>query len=34
MGVFLTFLFTASVKFQVVQMDMITVRTIINGLCR
>ena len=33
MGVFLTYLFTVSMKFEVVQMDMVTVRTIIKGLC-
>ena len=34
LGVFLTYLFAASVKFKVVQMDMVTIRTIIKGLCR
>ena len=34
MGVFLNYLFAASVKFEVVQMDMVTVHTVIKGLCR
>ena len=34
MGVFLTYLFAASVKFKDVQMDMVIVCTIIKGLCR
>ena len=34
MGVFLTYLFAASMKFEVVQMDMIIVRMVIKGLCR
>ena len=33
-GVFLTYLFAASIKFEVVQTDMVIVRTIIKGLCR
>ena len=33
-GVFLTYLFAASMKFEVVQMDMVTVRTIIKELYR
>jgi len=32
-GVFLTFLFAVSVKIEGVQVDMVTVRTIIKGLC-
>jgi len=31
---FLTYLSAASVKFEVVQMDMVTVRTTMKGLCR
>jgi len=30
----LTYLFTVSVKSEVVQVDMVTVRTVIKGLCR
>jgi len=33
-GAFLTYLFTVSVKIEVVQMDMVTVRTVIKRLCR
>jgi len=33
-GVFLTYLFVVSVKFEGVQVDMVIVRTIIKGLCR
>jgi len=33
-GAFLTYLFAISMKFEVVQMDMVTVRMIIKGLCR
>jgi len=32
--VFLTYLFVASAKFKNVQVNMVTVRTIIKGLCR
>ena len=33
-GVFLTYLFAVSVKLEGVQVDMVTVRTVIKGLCR
>jgi len=33
-GVFLTYLFTVSMKFEGVQVDMVTVRMVIKGLCR
>jgi len=33
-GANLTYLFAASVKFEGVQVDMVTVRTVIKGLCR
>jgi len=33
-GVFLTYLFAVSVKIESVQVDMVTIRTIIKGLCR
>jgi hypothetical protein len=33
-GVFWTYLYTARVWVEVVQVDMVTVRTIINGLYR
>ena len=33
-GAFLTYLFAVSVKIEGVQVDMVTVRTIIKGLCR
>jgi len=33
-GVFLTYLFAVSVKVEVVQMDTVTVHTVIKGLCR
>ena len=33
-GAFLTYLFAVSVKFEGVQVDMVTVRMVIKGLCR
>jgi len=33
-GANLTYLFAASVKYEGVQVDMVTVRMIIKGLCR
>jgi len=33
-GAFLTYLFAVSVKIEGVQVDMVTVRTIIKRLCR
>jgi len=33
-GAFLTYLFAVSVKIEGVQVDMVTVRTVIKGLCR
>jgi len=32
-GIF-NYLFAISMKFKVVQMDMVTIRTVIKGLCR
>jgi len=33
-GVFVTYLFAVSIKLEGVQVDMVTVRTIIKGLCK
>jgi len=33
-GAFLTYLFAVSMKFEGVQMDMVTVCTVIKGFCR
>jgi len=32
-GAFLTYIFAVSVKIESVQVDMVTVRTVIKGLC-
>jgi len=34
LGAFLTYLFVVSVKFKGVQLDMVTVRMVIKGLCK